>query len=195
MLFKLERGKDPFELNPELKALEAFSSLTPRQMSYVILVADYKTPFRKLSLEDKKYHAAIESGYKLEKDGKRLDMNARNLVAGKVGAVEAAIRYYRESLQKDEDYETLLSIGTLIAQIRELNAKPEKSIPELEKAVGLTIGKLDKLVETKKRLEEILDMREDHVAETQAAGTGEDTDGVIDEDNLPTLSRINEGLI
>lgn len=193
MLFKVEKGKSIFELNPELKAVTAFAELTDRQMAYVVLVADYKTPFRKISLEDKKYHAAIEAGFKLEKDGKRLDMNARNLIAGKVPSVEAAIQYYRETLQKDEDYESLLSVGTLIAQIRELNSKPDKTLLELEKAVTLTVGKLDKLIETKKRIEEIIGMREDAVAET-SAGDPEDPD-MVDESTLPTLSKLNQGLL
>lgn len=193
MLFKVEKGKSVFELNPELKAVDAFADLTDRQMVYVILVADYKTPFRKISLDDKKYHSALAAGFKLEKDGKRLDMNARNLISGKVPSVEAAIQYYRETLQKDEDYETLLSVGTLIAQIRELNAKPEKTIQELEKAVTLTVGKLDKLIETKKKIEEIIGMREDAVSENQA-GAPEDPD-TVDESTLPTLSKLNQGLI
>jgi hypothetical protein len=193
MLFKVEKGKLTFDLNPELKAIEAFAGLTDRQMTYVILVSDYKTPFRKLAIEDKKYYSAVEAGYKLEKDGKRLDMNARNLVAGKVGAVEGAIKYYINSLQKDEDYEALRSIGILIAQIVELNAKPEKTIVELEKAVTLTVGKLDKLIETKKRLEEILDMREDPIM-TTSLGTPDDPD-TVDESTLSTLSKVNQGIL
>lgn len=194
MLFKVERNKSVFELNPELRAIGAFESLTDRQMTYVILVADYKSPFRKRAIEDRKYYAAVEAGYKMEKDGKRLDMNGRNLVAGKVANVEAAIRYYRETLQRDEDYEALLSIGMLIAQIRELNAKPEKTVAELEKAVTLTVGKLDKLIETKKRLEEILDMREDAVTDV-ASGDASDDPDITDESDLPTLSKVNQGIL
>ena len=44
MLFKVIASKDIFELNPELKSIVEFERLTPRQMTYVALVADYKSP-------------------------------------------------------------------------------------------------------------------------------------------------------
>lgn len=193
MLFKIVHGEDVFVTNPGLKALEAFKDMTDRQMKYVILATDYKSPFRKLPLDERKYNAAVEAGYRLEKDGKRLDMNGRNLVAGKVMAVEGAIKRYKD-LQKDEDYETLLSVGTLIAQIRELNSKPDKNVQELEKAVTMTM-KLDKLVETKKRIEEILDLREDFAAPTDPNNGDLDTDDTVSDDKLPLLAQVNQGLI
>lgn len=191
MLFKLEANKAVFDLNPELKAIEEFARLTDRQMQYVVLSCDYKSPFRKLAPEDRKFQAAVTAGYKLEKEGKRLDMNGRNLVAGKVGNVEAAVKKYKE-LQRDEDYETLVSISTLISQIRELNLKENKTTAELDKAINMTM-KVDKLVETKKRLEEILDMREE--APSTIAGEEEDDELADNPDNLSVLARLNEGLI
>ena len=191
MLFKVEHGKSPFELNPELKAIEKFAELTDRQMVYVILSSDYKTPFRKREIEEQKYLAALEAGYKLEKDGKRLDMNGRNVVAGKDGRVEAARTYYRNELDKDEDYATLLSLSTLISQIREFNNKPDKSPNDLTIAVNLNVGRLDKLMETKKKLEDILDMREDAPAPTTIS-QDEDT---IDVSQLSILAKQNEGIL
>ena len=190
MLFKVESGKSTFELNPELKAIDKFADLTDRQMTYVILSTDYKSPFRKLSSDERKYHSAITAGYKLEKDGKRLDVNARNVIAGKDGRIEAAVKYYKE-LQKDEDYETLLSISVLIAQIRELNAKPEKNFQELAATVNLNVDKLDKLMATKKRLEELLDQREDAPAPDNIT-TDEDSVAVS---QLSVLAKLNEGML
>src|SRR5688572_32345531 len=95
MLYKLIHGQDVFILNPELKAIEEFEPLTDRQMRYVILATDYKSPMRKLNAADKKTRAAMEAGYKMEKDGKRLDMNGRNLIAGKNEKVEKAIKKYK----------------------------------------------------------------------------------------------------
>ncbi len=191
MLFKLEHGKSPFELNPELKTIEKFKDLTDRQMSFVILSTDYKTPFRKQDIDKQKYLAALESGYKLEKDGKRLDMNGRNVVAGKDGRVEAARTYYKSELDKDDDYATLLSLSTLISQIREFNNKPDKTPNDLTIAVNLNVGRLDKLMETKKKLEEILDMREDSPA---PASLPQDDD-TIDESQLSVLAKVNEGIL
>lgn len=192
MLFKVDATKDVFELNPELKAIEEFGRLTDRQMKYVILATDYKSPFRKLSIEERRSQAALAAGYKLEGSGKRLDTNARNLVDGKVGNVEAAIKRYRE-LQKDEDYETLLSLSALIAQIREANNTPNKSMADLKVVVEMNIGKLDKLMQTKRELENILDMREDQqVAPNIASSSDEDS---IDERSLPILAQLNQGII
>lgn len=188
MLFKVSSKTDIFKLNPELSSIPEFEKLTPRQMTYVVLATDYKSPFRKLTAEDRRTKAALTAGYKYEKDGKSLDMNARNLINGKTGSVEAAIKKYK-SLQKDEDYETLLSVSNLIKQVRDLNNRDNMSVTELEKAVKLSLS-LDKLVETKKKIEELLDMREDEAPE--GVLTTEEQD--VDMDNLPLLSLENEGL-
>jgi len=193
MLVKIVAGKDIFELNPELRAIEEFARLTSRQMTYVALATDYKGPFRKLSTDEKKFQAAVRAGYKFEPGSTtRLDMNGRNLLAGKVGSVEAAIHVYRK-LQKDDDYETLQSINVLIGQIRDFNNKPDKTAVELEKAVNLNVGKIDKLVETKKRLEEILSLRED--GEPHSPQEQDDDTYIQAGVELPLLSQINEKLL
>mgnify|MGYP000219770075 CR=1 FL=1 len=192
MLFRVEHGKSPFELNPELRAIEKFHDLTERQMNYVILSSDFKTPYRKQAIEQLKYNAAVTAGYKLEKDGKRLDMTGRNVVAGKDGKVEAARKYYKEALDKDEDYSTLLSLSNLIGQIREFNNLPHKSPTDLKTAVDLNIGKLDKLMETKKKLEEILDQREDAPVAELIATTEDET---VDEGALSILAKVNQGIL
>jgi hypothetical protein len=190
MLFKVIAGKDVFELNPQLKSIVEFERLTSRQMTYVILSTDYKSPFKRLSLDERKYQAAISAGYKIDSDGKRLDSNGRSVTAGKVGNIQAAVTKYNV-LQKDDDYETLLSVTLLISQIRDLNNKPDKTVAELEKAVKLTMG-LDKLVETKKKLEQILDMREEEEIDPSIGGGMQGDDGVISTDDLPLLSQLND---
>lgn len=185
MLVKVEHGKDIFDLNPELKAVAEYASLTSRQMTYVALYADYGGPFRKLSTEEKKFQAALSAGYKLEKGTTRLDTNGRSLVAGKVVAVEAAIRKYLD-LQKDEDYDAWLSLKILIAQIIELNTKKDKTVQELEKAIKFTL-ELPKLMETKKKLEEILNIRAE---DSSAVSTMEDD--TVREEDLSTLDLLNE---
>jgi hypothetical protein len=191
MIFKVVHGKDVFELNPELLAIQEFTHLTARQMTFVVLATDYKSPFRKLNTTQRRTQAAVAAGYRYEKNGKRLDMNGRNIVDGKVSVVEAACKTY-QALQHDEDYETLASISTLIREITKINTKPDKTLTELEKAVKLSLG-LDKLMETKKKLEEILDMREE--APTSPTGellTEEEISGA-NESDLPILSLVNEG--
>lgn len=185
MLFKVEAGKNIFDLNPELKALAEFANLTDRQMTYVALCTDYSGPFRKLSAEECKFQAALEAGYKLEKGTTRLDSNGRSLVGGKVGAVEAAIKRYKE-LQKDEDYEAWLSLKLLIAQITELNNKKDKTVAELEKAIKFTKD-LPSIMDTKKKLEEILNLRGEDLHPIAAAD-----DDDVKHDELSTLDLYNE---
>ena len=193
MLFKVIHGKNTFELNPQLKAIEEFARLTDRQMTYVILAADYKGPFKRLSIEEKKYQAALSAGYKTDSDGSsRLDANGRNVVQGKVGNIVAAITKYNE-LQKDDDYETLLSVSLLISQIRDLNNKVDKTVAELEKAVKMTMT-LDKLVETKKKLEQILDMREEEEIDPAISGESQTDSDTINQEDLPLLSQLNDTL-
>jgi hypothetical protein len=187
MLYKVIAGHDTFELNPELKAVEEFSVLTERQMTYVILASDYRTPFRKLPWPERRVQAAISSGYKMEKDGKRLDKNGRAVVDGKNDAVQKAIKRYN-AVQKDEDYETLLGLSKLISDIRELNATTNKSLTELEKAVKFS-KELPALMKAKKDLEDILEMREDEVTDIGVEKTPEE-DLVLD--NLSVLAQINE---
>lgn len=188
MLFKIQKGKDVFELNPQLKAIEEFSDLTERQMSYVILAFDYGTPFRKLEWQERKKQAALEAGYKLEKGGKRLDVNGRNTVEGKVAAIEKAKKKY-ETLQKDEDYESLLGLSKLIADIRELNNKPQKTVQELEKAVKFSL-QIPALMKAKKELEELLDRREDEV--TDVGAVEKPAEEEITLSNLSLLAQLNE---
>jgi len=195
MLFRVEFGKDFFELNPEAKAIEEFGRCTSRQMDYVALATDYKSPFRKLAIEDKKYQAAMVAGYKLKKDGKAPDTNTANLLNDKVGNVVAAIKRYKE-LMRDEDREVDLSIGKLIEDIRVLNSKENKTALEIEKAVNLTTGKLDKLLETRRKVREILELREE--PPTTPNGTAlslEEGDDVVDEGTLSVLEKLNQGMI
>lgn len=188
MLFKVQKGKDVFELNPELRAIDEFSNLTSRQMEYVILAFDYKTPFKKQEWQERKKQAALEAGYKLEKGGKRLDINGRNTIEGKVVAVEKARQRY-STMQKDEDYESLLGMSKLIADIRELNNKPQKTVQELEKAVKFSL-QLPALMKAKKELEEILDRREDEVTDVGIEEKPADEEIVLS--NLSLLAQINE---
>jgi hypothetical protein len=188
MLFKVISNKDIFELNPELKAIAEFEPLTARQLTYVILSTDYKSPFRKLAPADKKFRAALESGYKMEKDGKRLDMNGRNITSGKNDKVEKAIKKYR-IIQKDEDYETILGLSKLIGDIREFNNAPSKSPQEIEKAIKFSKD-LPALIKAKREIEETLEMREDEVTDVIEATPQDDQK----ESPVSILAQINEDL-
>ncbi len=187
MLFKIRANNDVFKDNPELLSISQFSELTDRQMKYVILAFDYKSPFRKLEWSKRKEQAALAAGYKLEKDGKRLDRNGRAIVSGANKAVEIARKYYN-TISKDEDYETLLGLSKLITDIKELNAAPNKSLQELEKAVKFS-KELPALMKAKKELEDILEMREDEVTDIGAEQSQEESQPVM---SMSILAQLNE---
>jgi hypothetical protein len=139
-------------------------------------------------VEDRNHQAAVTAGYKYEKDGTRLDMNARNLIEGKTGSVQAAIKKYRE-IQHDDDYETLLSVSKLIADVRAFNNKKDKNVNELDKAVSMTTGKLDKLMATKKAIEDIIGSREN--LPTDPNETIVLDNDLVDEGSLSLLDKTN----
>jgi hypothetical protein len=158
MLFKISK-KPLIEENPELKAIPEFADLSDRQLRYIFLVYDYKTPLRQMPLEKRKEEAAKTVGYKYEADGKRLDRNARNLIAGKVVSVENAIIKFL-NIQRDEDRESLMAIDSQITQIKDFIKKPGKEAGELEKSVKLA-KELPALYEVRNQLKAILNLREE----------------------------------
>lgn len=158
MQYKLVSGKDPFELNPGLRAIAKFNELTDRQMFFVILVADtdWDNPLRTFPEKQRREKAAIAAGYLMEADGKRPDKNARDIINGKLDKVEKAIAEYR-NLHFDEDEANLAAINQQIQEARELmqmdkekaaNKDYEKAFVLAEKAMKLGQS-IHKLVETR----------------------------------------------
>lgn len=178
MTYKVTEA-DIFEDNPELTTIDEYKTCTSRQLKYVFLAYDYKGPYRRLKPDDRKRHAAIQAGYKAEKETNRLDMNARNAVNGNVVAIERAIKYFL-STQYDEDRETLAAIKNLIMDIKTLCNKKDKNINEMEKAVKLAKD-LPGLEKTKKELQEIFNLRDNQ---------SEDEVIVKDEIQLSTLDEL-----
>lgn len=161
MHYSLDFNKDIFELNPGLRAIEAYGVLTSQQMYFVCLVADtdYDNPVRTLPERKRREIAAKAAGYKMESDGKRFDKNARNLIDGKVESVEKGIATYREN-QYDPDQANLQAVDKQIQEVRDFlmsdKTKDSKDDPKLYADLiekGLKLGQqLPKLVETKKEL-------------------------------------------
>lgn len=155
--FKLTKAPI-FEDNPELLLIPEFERLTERQMRYVFLVDWLGSPLRLMKIEDRKYKAAIMSDYKLEKDGSRPDMNMRNLIAGKVPTIEVARRIMK-SIQYDAELDLKSALDTQIDEIIAFFKKPNKTTLELDKAVTL-MTKLPTILETRKKILELLSFRE-----------------------------------
>lgn len=156
--------KPIFEDNPELLAIPEFERLTDRQMRYVMLVDFHGSPLRMMKPEDRKYRAAIIAGYKLEKDGKRLDINGRNLIEGKVATIELARRMLKE-IQHDTEREIMDALDTQLNEMVNFFKKPDKNLQELDKAMNL-MAKLPIILETKKKILEILNFRDQDFVDT-----------------------------
>ncbi len=175
MLFKLSTDKSPFVLNDGLKAIREFVCLTDRQFTAVALVADYQSPLRKLPEKQKREQAAIIAGWPME--GKRLDKNGRNFVDGQVKSMEKAIQKYRE-IDYDEDKEALEKItkqiqenNKAIDENKELAAVKKEKNGETYVDKKLQYELIDKankfsrelpdLYEAKKKLQDVLNLREE----------------------------------
>lgn len=181
MLFKVTK-EDIFKDNPELLAVEAFAKCTDRQLKYVFLTYDYKSPLRMMEINARKEKALKMAGYKMEKDGSRLDRNARKVLSGNVVNINTAIKEFME-VQRDVDREALLAIESQVEQIVQLAAKKNKELKELEMSVKL-IKELPRLAETKKELIKILDIRDTAQVEEEDTST-------VQESQLSTLDRLN----
>lgn len=178
--------KPVLEDNPELATIPELAKLTDKQLRYIFFVDWYKSPYRFLPIEDRKYKAVLRAGYKLESDGKRLDMNARNMVDGKVQNVEIGRAAFK-GLQYDIEREVKETLDLQIGEILRFMRSPGKSVAELDKVVKWT-SNLGSILENRKKIIEILNLRD-----------GEsvlDVEEVEDEslDSLSILEQFNEEL-
>lgn len=181
--FKLT-DKPVMEDNPEFAAIPELAALTDRQLRYIMLVDWYNSPLRLLKHSDRKFKAAIMVGYPLERDGKRLDMNGRNLINGKVESVESGRRVLTE-IQYDAERELLNAIDAQVDQIKDFLKKPNKSVQELDKATQM-IGKLPIIMETRKKLIEILNFREEIIVEVEEGNKILESKSLLDDYNETT---------
>lgn len=133
MLYKIVHDKDIFELNPGLRAVEAYSKLTDKQMKFVLLLCDPSkdSPIKTLTGRERRERAAILSGYKYEPDGKRLDRNARAVVDGKVESIELAVNEFKKN-HYNQTQHNREALKKQIAEIREF-LESDKRVPLLEK--------------------------------------------------------------
>jgi hypothetical protein len=162
VIFKIIHGRDIFELNEGLRAIEEYSNLSDKQMRYVMLMCDpsYDNPIRTLQGKDKKEKAALLAGYRRESDGKRLDRNARAVVSGEVASIEKAIAKFKE-LTFDEKTDTLITTKELIEKnksfIRDLNPKSETYGKDLSLANKFQ-KELPELIEAAQKIESLLNV-------------------------------------
>ena len=159
MLFKVVPNQSIFETNPEMEVIEAFMKCTERDMKYICLVYDYKSPLRQMPIIQRKEKAIIDAGYGMEKDMKRPNRRAREITGGKRRVVQEAIKEFL-SIQHDDDKELALAVATQIHQFQVFLKQPDKTAVELEKAIKI-IEKLPQIKKNQRELEEVLRLREE----------------------------------
>ena len=181
MLYKIDRG-DIRESNDNIDSTPAFVSLTSRELKYIFLVYDFESPLRQLSLKDRQEQSAENAGYKRE-NAKRLDANARKLIGGKIKKVQDAIPVFKGQLH-DLDREALEVFDTNLKHyMAQMKLKPE-SKEDWDINIKVT-DKYEKLLISRKRIIENLNLRADYVEEEESVEEGE----------LSTLDKVNEKII
>jgi hypothetical protein len=163
MLFKVT-NKDFFEDNPSASSINNFIVCSSREMKYICLVYDYQSPYRNLKIEERKLKAVSESGFRMEKDGKRPDKYAREMMNGKIDKVQFAIHEFM-SMQKDEDRELAEAVTAQLEEIKTFLKRPKETEGEWRIAIQM-LEKMPKLLKDRKEIFDILDMRDQLGAET-----------------------------
>jgi hypothetical protein len=200
VIYKIRHNVSIFEDNPGLLAVEKFEKLEDRHMKFVCLVCDpsYDNPVRTLPERERREKAAILVGYPLE-DGKRLNRNGRDLVAGNKATVEAAIEEFRK-LHFDDKQDTLETTRALIETnkqfIKDINAEKDKTRKDygkdLEKANKFH-KELPELIESYQKIEELLKVQYNQKPDFGPQGVGlEIIQSVGEETGNEELSTIDQ---
>lgn len=159
MIFKTDKDKNFFEMNPEALSLEFMPKCSSREAKWICLTYDYTTPLRNIPIEDRKEAAAKLAGFIMEHDTGRPDKNARNTISGKVEKVVEATKEFM-TLQHDEEQELLKAYTEQLSQSIDMMMKKDKS--EKEWGICDKINKnIPNLLAAKKELEVKLGMREE----------------------------------
>ena len=160
MLFRVTQ-KPVREDNPELLAISEFMPCSDRELKWIFLVYDFKTPYRQLSLPDRKEQSCEQVGYKRESP-KRMDKSARNIMLPKLQEkhlphIAPAIAAFK-AMQRDLDLEALeaydINLEHYIEQMRKPKVKKEDWDLNLK-----IVKEYQKLLIGRKQIKEQLDLR------------------------------------
>lgn len=151
MLFKVNQKDSVFKLNPELYSVPEFAELNAKQMTTIILVFDYKSPFRQKPQKDRWKLAFLAAGYVPEEGkGSVFNMRCREMQDGKHTKVNAAIKKYLE-IQHDEDIELLETVQHQINTIKTMVRKSWEDPADVDK-INKLVNSLPELRERQREL-------------------------------------------
>jgi hypothetical protein len=151
--------RDIREDNDNIDAIEAFSRCTSRELKYVFLTYDFGTPFKQQDFETRRFKAAIEAGYRMEKTRDYPDKTTRKVLNGGFPNVEAAIVAFKE-IRRDLDREALEAYDIQLEEMNEMLRTKKTSDKEWDIAIKL-VDKMTKFHKTRREMIDLLDLRAD----------------------------------
>ena len=178
MLYIVSKN-DIREDNPFIDAVPQFEVCSSRELKYIFLTYDYKSPYKGLSHKDRQQRAAVAAGFKKEKGRSILDRNARKTINGEIPKVQAAIIEFAE-MQYDLDEEILEAINVQIEQYLEQIKKLPEGKAEWDLRIKLNKALKD-LVKDRHDIREILGKREE-----------DEDDGTMSVAELSSLDKRNQ---
>lgn len=156
MIFRLS-DKEFFKDNPEAKSIDSFLKLGDQGMKYICLVYGYNSPLRKMDMTERKKKAVHNCGFKPTPKGRPSKLQT-DLMEVRGLLVKKALAEYME-IQFDADRDLLLAYDEQVDEFKALMRSKDKSDKQLDQALKIA-EKLPKLLETRKQLREILDVRD-----------------------------------
>lgn len=155
MLFKVT-DRPLIEDNPGIVSVPEFRDVPDRILKYIFLVHDFESPYRLIPSAKRKEKCVILAGFKMEPDGKRLDKNAREAIAG-TPQITALTKVFME-LQEDDEKESLVSLREMIEDCNALLRKKNKNEKEMALALKVSDGLIE-MTKNKRELEELIKSR------------------------------------
>lgn len=136
-----------FDLEPNLSTVAEFEHLTPKQMNYVVLYADYRSPFRNLPEDRRKIAVAKRLGWDISKQGDRV-LSPNSDITRHPTHIQEAIKMWRY-LFPDEKMEDLMAVKKLREEIRAfISSGGKANAINMDKKVGLAkkLSELDDMI-------------------------------------------------
>lgn len=178
MIFRLS-DKEFFKDNPEAKSIKQFLDLGDQGMKYMCLVYGYNSPLRKMEMIDRKHKAVANCGFKPTPKGRPSKLQT-DLMEMRSSIVKKAYTEYME-LQFDADRDLLSAYDEQINEFKCLMRNREKSDKQLDQALKIA-EKLPKLLETRKQIQDILEVRDvEEFAIDEALSEFEDDQSMVEE--------------
>lgn len=156
MLFRLTEGS-LFEDNPVIKTMKEFSGVTEQQMKFVIMYADWMSPYRNLVEEERKSRALDYAGLDTAEGLEDYilayyDMQGVGVERQSIDAVDAGLNAIREQLKTSKDKDPA-EIQKLVKSLTELTKERRNFVKYINDTIGndsneLALGDNESAVDT-----------------------------------------------